>query len=326
MVAGKRRDLSFPLRWYSIPNLFRYERPQRGRLREHYQLNCDLFGSDDYTADVEMILLAYQMFINFGADPSMFEIRVNNRATMKAAYEAFDITDEKTVAALTRLNDRKSKIERNEYLASLEEIVGDKKLSQEIVRMIENSDPGENKVVKALQDLGISNVKLDRSLARGFSYYTGTIFEIFDTSSENGRSLLGGGRYDDLTSLFGGDRISGIGFGMGDVTMRDFLETHNLLTSDITAPMLMVIPAEESLNLEGQRIAQELRGAGISVAVDISGKKVGKKIERAAESFVSYALVFGEDEIKSGTFIVKNLEEKKEVSGTLSELASKLTS
>jgi histidyl-tRNA synthetase len=108
--------------------------------------------------------------------------------------------------------------------------------------------------------------------------------------------------------------------------MRDFLETHNLLTSDITAPMVMVIPAEESLNLEGQRIAQELRGAGISVAVDISGKKVGKKIERAAESFVSYALVFGEDEIKSGTFIVKNLEEKKEVSGTLSELASKLTS
>jgi histidyl-tRNA synthetase len=326
MVAGRRRDLSFPLRWYSIPNLFRYERPQRGRLREHFQLNCDLFGSEDYTADVEMILLAYQMFINFGADPSMFEIRVNNRATMKAAYEAFDITDEAKIGELTRLNDRKQKIERNEYLASLEEIVGDKKLSQEIVRMIENSDPGENKVVKALKDLGIENVKLDRSLARGFSYYTGTIFEIFDTSSENGRALLGGGRYDDLTSLFGGDRISGIGFGMGDVTMRDFLETHNLLTSDITAPMVMVIPAEEGLNLEGQRIAQELRSAGISVAVDISGKKVGKKIERAAESFVSYALVFGEDELKSGTFIVKNLEEKTEYSGTLSELTSKLTS
>ena len=97
---------------------------------------------------------------------------------------------------------------------------------------------------------------VDRSIARGFNYYTGTVFEIFDTDPENRRSLLGGGRYDNLTSLFGGEPIAGVGFGMGDVTMRDFLETHNLLTASITAPELLIIPANQTSNLEAQKVAQ----------------------------------------------------------------------
>lgn len=326
MVAKKRRELSFPIRWYSIPNLFRYERPQKGRLREHYQLNCDLFGVEDYTADVELIALANQMLLNFGADSSMFEIRVNNRATMKAAYQALGITNEETIAKITRLNDRKRKIEKNEYAKELESIVKDAELAKEITTMIEQTDPGESKVVQALQELGIKNVILDRSLARGFDYYTGTIFEIFDVSDENNRSMLGGGRYDNLTTLFGGDAISGIGFGMGDVTMRDFLETHNLLTANVTAPELVVIPADAAQNLEAQKIAQEFRSAGISVAVDMSSKKIGKKISDAADALSTYVLVFGEDELEKQTFTVKNLLEEQEYSGTLPKLVRKLSS
>jgi histidyl-tRNA synthetase len=326
MIAKKRRELSFPVRWYSIPNLFRYERPQKGRLREHFQLNCDMFGADDYTADVEMIALANQMLLNFGAEPDMFEIRVNNRATMKAAYQALGITDDAQIAQITRLNDRKRKITKSEYTTELEAITHDASLAKEITQMIEQADPGESLVVTALQEMGITNVVLDRSLARGFDYYTGTIFEIFDVSGENNRSMLGGGRYDNLTALFGGDPITGIGFGMGDVTMRDFLETHNLLTANLTAPELVIIPTDAKHNLEAQKIAQTFRAQAVSVCVDMSKKKIGTKISDAASALSSYVLVFGEDELKTKKFTIKNLLEEKEYSGTLAKLANILGS
>lgn len=325
MIAKKRKELAFPVRWYSIPNLFRYERAQRGRLREHWQLNCDIFGAPDYTADVEIIALAYQIFLNFGATDDMFEILVNNRATMRLAYEMLGITDGVTVTAITRLNDRKDKISPEEYLSGLMDIVQDETLSLQIKTMIESDDPGENKVVEGLKELGITNVRLDRSLARGFDYYTGTIFEVKDTAPENNRSLLGGGRYDNLTELFGDEPITGIGFGLGDVTMRDFLETHNLLTANLTAPTLMVIPMEERFNLSGQKIAQQFRTAGVSVATDISARKVGKKIASAAERFVDYVVVVGEDELANGVFTLKNLQEEGEESGTLDQLLTKIS-
>lgn len=320
MVAGKQRELTFPLRWYSIPNLFRYERPQKGRLREHWQLNCDIFGADDYTADVELIALAYHMLLNFGAESSMFQIHVNNRATMKAAYNALNIQDENTITAITRLNDKKNKITSEEYFEELVKITDDRTLSIAIKNMIESSDAGDNAVVAGLKELGITNIVLDRSLARGFDYYTGTIFEIFDVSEENNRAMLGGGRYDNLTSMFADEPISGIGFGMGDVTMRDFLETHDLLTSNLTAPEVMILPTEPLYNLEAQKIAQTLRIEGLSVAVDMSTKKLGKKLSNAGDAFVGFALVLGEDEIKSGKYEVKNLIDGEKTTGTLEDL------
>lgn len=323
MIAGKRQELAFPVRWYSIPNLFRYERAQRGRLREHWQLNCDLFGSNDYTADVEMIALAYQVFINFGADPSMFEIRINDRQLMNRMYTALGIKDEQIVS-ITRLNDRRRKISSQEYRQSLNEITQDEVLSEEIIEMLDQSDE-QTDIMPALAQLGITNVVFDKSLARGFDYYTGTIFEIFDTDPENKRSLLGGGRYDNLTSLFGGEPVSGVGFGMGDVGMRNFLETHNLLTADITAPEMMIIPMSESENLAGQKLAQEFRNAGLSVAVDMSNRKVGKKISSASDKMVEYVLVLGEDELKKEKYTIKNLSDGKEWTGSVSKLLKKLS-
>lgn len=327
MIAGKHQELSFPVRWYSIPNLFRYERTQRGRLREHWQLNCDIFGTSDYTADVEVIALAYQTLLNFGAEPEMFEIRINDRQEMTAFYNSIGITDTTIHTAITRLNDRFHKIEAQEYRDELKEIVGDKEMVKTIFEMVAGKEKQDSKnpVVKGLRELGITNVKVDRSLARGFDYYTGTIFEIFDTSDENNRSLLGGGRYDNLTGLFGGEPIPGIGFGMGDVTMRNFLETHNLLTSSITAPQMMIIPTDPEYNLEAQKLAQEFRANGMSVSVDIGTKKLGKKIANAGEIMVEYALILGEDEIKTSKYVVKNLADSSEQSGTLDQLLEKLT-
>ncbi|MFM2340309.1 MAG: hypothetical protein RLZZ360_945 [Candidatus Parcubacteria bacterium] len=326
MVAGRRRELSLPVRWYSIPNLFRYERPQRGRLREHWQLNCDIFGADDYTADVEIIALAYQLIVNFGAEANLFEIRINDRAEMRQKYSAYGIEDIEKQDAITRLNDRFHKISADEYKSALKEIVSDETIVESVYTLVSGGDTNDtNRVVDGLRELGIENVKIDRSIARGFNYYTGTIFEIFDVSGENNRSMLGGGRYDNLTGMFSADPISGIGFGMGDVTMRDFLETHDLMTASITAPTVMIIPMEASHNLAAQKIAMAIRQKEISVATDIGTRKLGKKISDAAERLVEYIIVVGEDELTSGTYTLKNLIEETEIKGTLDELVNHIT-
>ncbi|OGG70096.1 histidine--tRNA ligase [Candidatus Kaiserbacteria bacterium RIFCSPLOWO2_02_FULL_45_11b] len=325
MVAGKRRELKFPLRWYSIPNLFRYERPQRGRLREHWQLNCDMFGADDFTADVELIALTHQLFLDFGATPDMFEIRVNDRQEMSALYNSLGIKDQSVITAITRLNDRKNKITGAEYETALEEIIGDTKLTKAVITIVEDTT-GTNQVIDGLRELGIYNVRLDRTIARGFDYYTGTVFEVFDTSPENNRSMCGGGRYNNLTAMFSDDTISGIGFGMGDVIMRDFLETHKLLPTHITetAPCVVIIPTDQKLNLEAQKVAHAIRIRGISTTTDIGTKKIGKKIADAVDRGARYTIVVGSDELQSGAFTLKNLAQTTEITDSLENLLTHL--
>jgi histidyl-tRNA synthetase len=319
MVAGRRHDLSFPLRWYSIPNLFRYERSQRGRLREHWQLNCDIFGSNEYSADVEIIALAHQIFLNFGADESMFEIRINDRSWLHEIFGTYGLNDAQTKAMLALL-DRKEKIDNFDEEA--EKICG-KPFGISNIKPAEDSSL--TRVMNGLTELGVKNVILSPSTVRGLTYYTGTVFEVFDTAPENSRALLGGGRYDNLTELFGGEPIPGVGFGFGDVTFKNFLETHNLLTSNVTAPTLMIIPTDPEHILVAEKLAQNFRANEISTAVDLSDRKVGKKVAHAGDTFVTYALVLGEDEIASKKYTVKNLAEKTETSGTLEELLEKLS-
>ena len=146
MVSGRKRELKFPLRWYSIPNLFRYERPQRGRLREHRQLNCDMFGSSDYTADVEMIALAYQTLIDFGATPEMFQIQVNDRALMTRLYTAIGI-NESDIPAITKLNDKRKKIDAEVYRQELISIINNETLAEEVIIMLDKSDEQKDSAV-----------------------------------------------------------------------------------------------------------------------------------------------------------------------------------
>jgi histidyl-tRNA synthetase len=315
MVAAKHREFAFPLRWYSIPNLFRYERPQRGRLREHWQLNCDMFGSDDVAADIEIIALAYQTLIDFGAKPEMFEIRVNSRKLMQE-----QITDQLINAELLpdylRLLDKKAKIKENEFLAE------ERKLLKEGIKLNITINNHLDQIISALNTLDIKNISFDPTITRGFNYYTGMVFEVFDTSGENNRSLLGGGRYDNLTGMFSNDSISGVGFGMGDVAMRDFLETHKLIPEYVrsTAAHVVVIPMSAEENLFAEGVAMKIRHAGHKVATDISTKKVGKKISDASCRGSKFVLVIGEDEMESETFTVKDLHSGEERSGSLGEL------
>ena len=321
MVAGKRRDLTFPVRWYSIPNLFRYERPQRGRLREHWQLNCDMFGVDDISADVEMIALAYNVLKAFGANDSDFEIRVNNRQLMTEFFiQRYGINDSEIISKITRILDQKKKVTEAVFDGLLKDIVqenfeqlkSDLEISDvsEFTKLLNTEVQNSTLILaqKGLESLGIKIV-FDPTLARGFDYYTGTIFEIFDTSPDNNRSLLGGGRYDNLTSLFEGEPVSGIGFGMGDVTMRDFLETHGLLEGKVpaTSPTIIVIPNDATQNLDAQKVAAEFRTAGIKITVDISDRKADKKKSTAEKTDAKYILTFTDN---TGVFTLRALRSK----------------
>jgi histidyl-tRNA synthetase len=322
MIAGRKRELTFPVRWYSIPNLFRYERPQKGRLREHWQLNCDLFGSTDFATDVEVIALAYQIFLNFGATPDMFEIRINDRTEMRQKYAAIGVSDLHIQDAITRLNDRFHKVSKVEYLEKLHAIVQNETITNAVWNLISGNDTTDtNNVAEGLRTLGIHNVKIDRSIARGFNYYTGTIFEIFDISGENNRSMMGGGRYDNLTAMFGGESISGIGFGMGDVTMRDFLVTHQLTSQYLTPTEVMIIPTSTMENMQALQVAHSIRNeAHISVITDIGAKKLKKKIADASARHVEMIIVIGENEINTNTYTLKYLREEKEISGSLTNI------
>jgi len=290
MIAKKQKELAFPVRWYSIPNLFRYERPQKGRLREHWQLNCDMFGSDTVAADVEIIALAHQLLLDFGAKPEMFEIRINDRAWMNERFEQEGFTHEQSNAMLYLL-DRKAKIDNFDEEA--EKIAG-KPFDLGLSDPAPDSRLGQ--VLAGLMQLGINNTKVSLSTVRGFDYYTGVIFEIFDVSGENNRSLLGGGRYDNLTGLFSADPVSGIGFGMGDVTMRDFLETHNLPMKKTKSEHIVMIPTKPDQDNKAQMIAALIRqeNAGTVVSIDYNDRQVPKKIEAARKKGASGYIVIDE--------------------------------
>lgn len=336
MIAGKSRDIAFPARWYSIPNLFRYEKPQRGRLREHWQLNCDIFGSDSVEADVETIALAHQVFVNFGADKVDFKIRINDRQLMADFFtQKHGITDPKTIQKITGIFDRMQKVTSEVFDRQLKDVSGDKfdLLRADLDLPINDfvaflNTESQNlriiKVIAGLNELGIE-VEFDPTLARGFNYYTGTIFEIFDTSGENNRALAGGGRYDNLTSMFGGDSIPGIGFGMGDVALRDFLETHNLLPTQNSSTQLHICRVDDSTYADINTIAMKLRENGVNVSIDMTGKKLGDQIKRAERNAIPYIMVVGSDEIASGNFEVKKLSDGTVTKATVDTIATIVT-
>lgn len=306
MVSAKRRELGFPLRLFSIPNLFRYERPQRGRLREHWQLNVDLFGSKSVDADVEIVLVAYELMKAFGAKDSDFVIKLGSRSYLDQLVREHGLSDS-AARELINLLDRKDKMPKEEFDAKLATLD-----VPESALLSENEPEDIAKVIKALEELGVSNAVFDPSIVRGFDYYTGLVFEIFDAHPENNRALFGGGRYDNLTALFDDEPIVGIGFGMGDVTIRDFLAVRNLLPPYIPPTRVYLAVTSPELVQFAMGIAKEMREAHVPVGIDFGEKKLGDQIKTATKHSIPYLIVIGENEQSSNSFTIKDLKTGEE--------------
>lgn len=323
MIAARERELAFPLRWYSIPNLFRYEKPQRGRLREHWQLNVDLFGVESNEADTEVITIAYNILKNLGASDDAFVIKINNRKIINALYESFNLSEDERYKT-SKLIDKKNKISQEAYSQALSDIVTPEK-SVELERTLSSTERllahlgADNKaaqeiveIIEQLSARNVTNVEFDPTLMRGFDYYTGIVFELFDTNKENSRSLFGGGRYDDLLDIFGARKIPAVGFGMGDVTAKDFLEVHGLLPHYTSSTQVHICTLTTVQKPTAQKLAEALRNAHINVSLDISNKKIGDQIRYATKHHIPYIVVIGEDEVKNELYSFKNLETGEE--------------
>ena len=330
MVAGKRRELAYPLRWFSIGNRFRYERPQKGRLREFYQADIDLVGLPEGEADIEVVRLASALLKSFGATESDFIIRMNSRPLLNAACAAAGLSGE-SVRQYLRLLDKKSKMDSETFAAASREICAKDPLS-----IIDDADSDPTVAtekkrlfdrIAALTARGVSNVVFDSGITRGFDYYTGMVFEVYDTNPANPRALFGGGRYDGLVALFGGDPIPAVGFALGDVTLADFLNTHSLVSkSDFDTPQLYLGTPLASDIPAAQAFADTLRAQSCRIFVNLTDRGLGDQIKDAVKRGIPFFAAYGANEIAGQTLRMKILATGEEDTLSLSDLPARLNS
>lgn len=340
MVAARRQELGYPLRWYSIPNLWRYERPQRGRLREHWQLNVDIFGVQGVEAEYEIITLVDAAFKAFGAKPDMYEIRLNSRKLVDAALGEYLSLNPKEQYAVAKLIDRMAKMSRNDFVSKIDAALSAKAkasgaaekllsvLSVKELKELPDELRGHPSAIELetmlglLKKAGIRNASFNIGIMRGFDYYTDIVFEVFDTHPDNNRSMLGGGRYDGLVGLFGVQQVPTVGFGWGDVTLMNFLELHSLLPELKPETDIYVVLAGDVAEAAQKPLA-DLRSKGVNVAVDLLGRKLGDQLKTADKKGIENVLVIGENELKSGRFALKNLATGQEQQLSIDAIAKK---
>ena len=327
MVAARINELTFPLRWYSVQNFYRYERPQRGRLREFWQINADIFGSDSYEADFEIISVAINLLRIFGADESMFRVHINNRRLFGDVIASVAKTDAECVKAISKVIDRREKIERVEYENELRMLgLGDAEITKidslysmsldEIISLCPDSKGAAElgELFRTLEATGLSKYCVfDFGIIRGLDYYTGTVFEVFDLAPENNRAMFGGGRYDNLVGLFvERNDISGVGFGLGDVTLENFLRTHNLIP-DLGGRTLVLVTRFDDVPYEKYTaILSNLRNAGIAAMIFFGSKKLGKQLEYASKAGCTHAIIMGAGELAGRVVKIKDLGTREE--------------
>lgn len=328
MVAGKMGELTFPLRWFSIPNMYRYEATQRGRLREFWQLNVDIFGCDTFEADLEVIVSAIRIMTAFGADESMFTVRINNRRFFNDVISAIAETDEEQSRLVSKVIDRKNKVSRAAYEKDLTALGLSAEQIQKIDQLYHMSvteatelcpDSRGSMELRLLFD-ALNKIGLDKycvfdfGIIRGLDYYTGTVFEVFDNAPENNRAMFGGGRYDNLVGLFVKNAsISGVGYGMGDVTLENFLVTHGLIPQQLGSGIKVLVTRFDDVPYEAYlSLTDTLRNEGVPCSLYLGSKKFGKQIEYAVKGGYTHVIILGGNEWESGTVKVKNLNTREE--------------
>jgi histidyl-tRNA synthetase len=317
IIAGNAGRLQFPVRWYSHPNCHRYERPQRGRVREHWQINVDVFGSDNPACEIEFFELIHDMMAALGATPDMWVLRVNDRVLLDAMLTSVVGADAASVREVAALVDRWEKYD-TEVLAEQAAAAGltEKQFARlsevlsagtSILDEIPDEAKERSQLMRVLETDAAALITFDPMIVRGFDYYTSTVFEVFDLHPDNRRSLFGGGRYDNLVGLYSAQRIPGFGFGMGDVTLFDFLETHGLLPAPSAEVDVAVIPTGAELVDAARTVAKALREAGVRTTTPLDLRKLGKEIQRADKSGARMVVIIGPEDWSAGQVTVRDL-------------------
>lgn len=320
MVAQRQNQLVFPLRWWSFGPFWRYERPQKGRTREFFQWNVDLLGVNTPEGDAEIVALVANFFQEVGLTPEDVTILVNNRRLMDQELVSIGIPLEMKMV-VSNLIDRRNKMAPEAWKAYATEIGLSNQQFERLVAILDDPDLWKKsdempRFFKAIQAQGISEyVRYDANIVRGLLYYTGTVFEAYDVKGEIRRSILGGGRYDNLTADVGGDPVPGVGFAMGDVIITLLLRNLGLIPTNLSnppAPILVTVFDQEHL-IDSFALASELRSRGLNIVCYPDATKLGKQFKFADRMGIRIAIVLGPDELIQNTITIKNLSNSDQV-------------
>ncbi len=351
MVAARAGELSKPIRWFCMPNFFRAERPQRGRLREFQQWNVDLIGDDSPRADAEVIAVGIAVMEALGLKSQDITIRMSHRELIADALKASGVAEEKVVDAMNLL-DRRAKLPPEQFseqaaaislnLAAFEGRT--KEMVETVNGVIAKAEKGEavdvaadsasaalGHTLQVIHHLALMKVlhwcEFDLSIVRGLAYYTGTVFEIHEATGKE-RAVAGGGRYDKLVELFGGPSTPAVGFAMGDVVIRLVLEDKGLIKPAeeyLPRPdVFMISMGTELADRTAPQVQTDLRRAGLHVRTSGKAtKNLGKLLGDASKSRARYAVILGE-ELESGMVRIKDLESGDQTNIPLTDLLPSL--
>ena len=354
LVGAKASSLKRPVKWFNIGEQYRYERPQKGRLRAFYQFNVDIFGEPGPGADAELISLLVQSLQSFGLGEGDFKVRLSDRDLWLLMLAAEGL-DEAGSMAVLGIIDKMERTERSKSVEKLATVLGDAaeefmtrveaavqirdfdSLREYILALPLEGDLAEQakqrlgdweKLLRQLNSSGAGGyVQIDLGIVRGLAYYTGFVFEAFEASGE-GRALAGGGRYDSLVKKLGGQDMPAVGFAMGDVTLADLLDSKHLLAdAAVAAPEFVAIIGGADERDAALADAAQLRAAGFKVDYPLKDQGFGKQFKDANAKRARFALIYGSDELAQGVVKVRdfsNGNEKDFPRQDLAELAAEL--
>jgi histidyl-tRNA synthetase len=316
LVTARHKDFKKPLKWFSIPQVFRYERPQKGRGREHYQLNCDIIGEPGFEADVELIALVIDVLRAFGLTEKDFVVRLSDRQFWSEFMRRMSVPDDEHYAFLQAID--KSGRESREKTAEKLGILAD-----DVFSVLENGGSSErlDLIETQLGYRGLSDyVKRDFTVVRGLAYYTGVVFEVFDRSGAF-RAIAGGGRYDTLLKNLGGVDLPALGFGMGDMVLQEILTEKGQFAPPKDRGVYVVI-ADELFRPQAIELLQRLRDTlGTVIDYPFNPTKVGKQFQIAEERGFSKAIVV-DAQILQGEVQIKDLATRDQQRCSIQDLTA----
>lgn len=324
MVGARARSLPKPIRWFSIPQLFRYERKQRGRLREHFQLNMDILGESDVLADAELLAAAIDILREAGLTADQVRARASDRRLLAAIFRHLGVPEEDLEAVYPVVDklerEPRERLEKRLRDLDLDERAIDGIFTVTKLRGIEVLEERFGSVpavaervselsayVGHLRDLGVADfVEIDLSVVRGLAYYTGIVFELWDERREL-RAICGGGRYDDLLRVIAGIDLPALGFGMGDVVLTELLKDHDLLPEFGSAVDCFIAWIGSGARPRVLELAAALRAAGISTTYEYRERRLGSQLKSANQAGARWAVIIGPEELQAGRGRVRDM-------------------
>ena len=350
MITAKKQELKKPIRWISVPTCYRYERPQKGRRREFKQINMDILGENSLYADLEIFSIIVDIFSEFGATSKQFQIYFNNRRFIDSVCEIILAVPKEKIPLVYKILDKADKMEDSEYEKFILERFQDEIIIQGIFKLKEAKNledllnrfedisedfydsMGYKELTSFIQLLECAKISeyctFSPGVVRGLDYYTGIVYEVFDTGKENIRSIFGGGRYDDLLSLFSDEKITGTGFGMGVLMFSLFLKTYNLIPEEIRekdyTDTIYIASISEDVSEYALELARMIRAEDFPCIVDYRFSNLKNQLSKANELGVLIVLIIGSKEMEQNEVTIKNMRTEDQGTINISSLIDKI--